>query len=582
MKYKLINPVIHSSIEQILINRGIPLKEVNHYLNTTDEDINEPEAFGPVIRVATTTLITAISEEKNAIIIVDADCDGYTSSALLINYLYDLFPNWVLNHLDWYIHEDKAHGLEDCYKKIIEANIYDLALLPDSSSNDYDFHKKLLDAGIISIVLDHHEADQISKAAAAVVNNQLSDYPNKQLSGVGVAWQFCRLIDKYLNANYANNYLDLVALGLVADMQSMTSFETKHLIIKGFKDENIKNPFIYYMAEKNKFSLGDHITPMGAAFYIAPFVNAMTRSGTIEEKTILFNSMLKFKAFEEVPSTKRGHKLGEKEKLVEQAVRVATNVKNRQTKAQDTGMELLESKIEKENLLQHKVLLFLLEPGQVDKNIAGLVANKYAPKYMRPCCVLTRVGDKYQGSARGCDKVGINNFKDICNESGVINWAAGHQGAFGLSIDASAVPAFLKTTDILLMDMPDEPIYKVDFIYSEKYNCWQDILDIASLEDLWGKDMDEPLIAIAGVSVTSDIVTLMSPDKKPTLKIVLPNRISLIKFNSSQEEYDKFNTEGYLIVDFIGKANKNEWMGRVTPQIFIEDYEIKEFHKYCF
>ena len=115
----------------------------------------------------------------------------------------------------------------------------------------------------------------------------------------------------------------------------------------------------------------------------------MTRSGSVEEKQLLFESMLKHKAFENLPSTKRGHYLGETETLVDQAIRVATNVKNRQTKAQESFLKKIESKIEKHNLLDHKVLLFLLEPGEVDKNIAGLVANKIMAKYQRPVCMLT-------------------------------------------------------------------------------------------------------------------------------------------------------------------------------------------------
>ena len=76
---------------------------------------------------------------------------------------------------------------------------------------------------------------------------------------------------------------------------------------------------------------------------------------------------------------------------MEQAMRVVANVKARQTKAQDVGLELLERLIEERNLLDHKVLLFLLEPGQIDKNIAGLSANKLMAKYQRPVCVLTKV-----------------------------------------------------------------------------------------------------------------------------------------------------------------------------------------------
>ena len=172
-------------------------------------------------------------------------------------------------------------------------------------------------------------------------------------------------------------------------MMSLRNIETKHLISTGLARP--RNPFIITMAEKNSFSLKGKLTPIGVAFYIAPFVNAMTRSGTVVEKQLLFESMLKHRAFLPLPSTKKGHALGETETLVEQAVRVATNVKNRQTKAQDEFLLKIEQKIEKYNLLEHKVLLFLLEPGEVDRNIAGLVANKIMAKYQRPVCILTKI-----------------------------------------------------------------------------------------------------------------------------------------------------------------------------------------------
>ena len=66
-------------------------------------------------------------------------------------------------------------------------------------------------------------------------------------------------------------------------MMSMISKETKHLINKGLKPENIHNPYIYEMWQKNKFKLGEHITSIDAAFYIVPMINAIQRSGTIEE-----------------------------------------------------------------------------------------------------------------------------------------------------------------------------------------------------------------------------------------------------------------------------------------------------------
>lgn len=602
MKYQLINKINpnYNTIQQILTNRGIPFNEISHYINTTDKDINSPLLLGEEkLKNAAAALTQAILSNESVLIIVDCDCDGFTSSALLINYLYDVFPSWVENNLHWFLHEEKEHGLGDCMEYISQRQ-FSLIIVPDAGSNDYQYHKQLKQQGRTVIVLDHHEAEFIS-SDAIVINNQLCDYPNKEFSGVGIVWQFCRYLDSLLNKDFANNYLDLVALGLTADMMSLQSLETKHLILKGFKEENIRNPFIYGMVEKNSYSLGPKVTPMGAAFYIAPFVNAMVRSGTLEEKELLFNSMLKFKAFDIILSNKRGHKLGEIEKLVEQALRTATNVKNRQTRAQDAGMELIEHLIEENHMMEHKVLLFLLEPGQIDKNIAGLCANKIMAKYQRPCCILTKVEvideniiltslppqsykyDTYQGSARGCDKVGITNFKDICTETGCIMYAEGHQGAFGLGIAADKIEKFLQKTDELLKDMSDEPIYYVDYIYEGCNVNPENILDIASLDDLWGKEMDEALVAIKNLKVTKDMITLMSPDKRPTLKITLPNKVALIKFNSNEEEYENLlSEEGYIAIDVVGKCNQNNWLGKIYPQILIEEYQIVGQCKYCF
>ena len=617
MKYQLIKPINenYSAIEQILTNRNIPYNKLYHYLNTTDEDINSYMLLGEVnLYAAAIALISCIRDSKKAIVIVDSDCDGFTSSALLINYLHDLFPSWVENHLTWFIHEGKQHGLNDFPVELI--NDIDLFLIPDASSNDYDYHKELAKLNKKIIILDHHEAERISDDAI-VINNQLCDYPNKQMSGVGIVWQFCRYLDNKLNTNYANNYLDLVALGMDADMMSMVSLETKHLINIGLTQ--IENPFFAAMVDKNAYSMKNEVTPIGVAFYVAPYVNAMVRSGTQQEKEIVFQSMLKFKAFEKIPSNKRGHKPGEMEQLYIQAIRTAINVKNRQTRAQDAGMALLEKMIEEHNLLDHKVLMFLLEPGEIDKNIAGLIANKFMAKYQRPCCILTKVietegGDmipledtipeikfepvkvkiSYQGSARGCDKTGVTEFKDICEQTGCIMFAEGHQGAFGLGIYSHTIGyddevagdnilQFLIKTDEILKDISDEAIYYVDYIYDGVNVNPQHVLDIAELNYLWGKDMDEPLVAIKNLKVTKDMITLMSPDSKPTLKITLPNKVSLIKFNSSQEEYERLYSEtGYIEIDIIGKCNKNEWNGWVTPQIFIDDYEIIDRIKYVF
>lgn len=587
MKFSLIKEINpkYSVLEQILTNRGIPHEELFAYTHTNPENLNSPLLLGEDrLKAGAKLLCEAIQKEQNILIIVDADCDGFTSSAVLINYLADSFPTWRAQHLQYFMHSGKQHGLGDCIDKILEEKTVSLVICPDASSNDYEEHKRLKENGIGCLVLDHHEAEYLSPNAV-VVNNQMSNYPNKDLSGVGITWQFCRYIDSLLGTDYADKLIDLVALGNIADMMSLHSLETKYVIEEGLNC--VTNPFIAAMAQKNSYSLKGKITPIGVAFYIAPFVNAMTRSGTQEEKELLFKSMLYEEAFTELPSTKRGHQEGETELLVDQAIRVAASVKNRQAKAQDAGVQFLEDMIEEQNLLSHKVLLFLLEQGEIDKNISGLIANKFMARFARPVCILTKVEKDgevfYQGSARGCDQVGITNFKDICIETGVVDYAEGHQGAFGLSIAAEKIDDFIQKTDELLREMGDESVYRVDYIFNDFFKIKDEtILDIADMEYYWGKDVEEPLIAIEGLRISAKDVTIY--DKKGfTIKIQIPHTdFSLMLFKATEEDCQKLKPAGEIELSIVGKCNKNEWMGNISPQVFIQEYEITDSKEYIF
>ena len=123
MNFKLITTPTESwgAIVQILVNRGIKKENIEHYLHTSDEDINSFESLGVNnLKAAAAALIHAIQNNLKVIIIVDSDCDGFTSSALLINYLHDLFPYWVENCLDYSFHEGKQHGLADHIETLLE------------------------------------------------------------------------------------------------------------------------------------------------------------------------------------------------------------------------------------------------------------------------------------------------------------------------------------------------------------------------------------------------------------------------------------------------------------------------------
>lgn len=582
MDYQLIKPIQenYSAIEQVLTNRGIKFEDIAHYLNVTEEDNLSPLLLDNVEQAAKMLFNQLHRDGFHIHVQVDSDCDGYTSAALLLNYIHAIIPS-AIEHISYSFHNGKMHGINPA---LIPPETT-LVIAPDSSSNDYDIHKMLHNKGVEVLVLDHHQAEKISEYAC-IVNNQLCDYPTKSLSGVGVVYKLCQFIDSLLPASEqkANQFLDMVAVGLVGDMMDLRDFETHYLVQTGLSQ--LQNPFIKGMAEKNHYQLGDNPTPIGVAFYIVPLINSITRVGTLEEKTLLFESMLNWKAFDLVPSTKRGC-AGQQETRLDQSLRTCTNVKNRQTRNQDAAVEQVKSIIKENNLLDHKILLVKLEHPSFDRGITGLIANKLMAEYQRPVALLVEVDEDgkkaWSGSARGYEKSKLNDFRGFCRDSGLIYLAEGHPNAFGFGILDENFDAFVEYADTTLKDIEFSPSYKVDFIHSANDVRPKEILELGNMKNLWGQNVDEPLIAVEHLSITKDMITLMSRDRNPTLKIQLSNGITCIKFKSSEEELESlFSENGCVTINLVGKAEVNKYFNSVTPQLIIQNYEIINRQEYFF
>lgn len=581
MEYRLRAPEfpIYTPVEQVLVNRGIPYDQINHYLNTTDDDILDPRLI-PHLDEGAKMLIKHISQNDKVLIQVDSDCDGYTSAALLMNYLYCLFPSFVNNNISYRVHMGKQHGIiPDTIPEDVK-----LVIAPDSSSNDYEAHEYLNLSGVDVLVIDHHEADHISKYAC-IINNQLCDYPTKSLSGVAMVWKFCCYIDILLKTDHAQKFLDLVALGLVADMMDVRDFETRRLIDKGL--QQIRNPYFRGAIDKDQFHFINEITPIGVAFYIAPLINATTRVGTQEEKLMLFESMLDFRGYELVPSTKRGCK-GQAETRVEQACRNCTNIKSRQTKIRDNSLEKIEQIIVNQNLLSNKILIVQLDDLITDRNLTGLIANQLMSEYQRPVLILNKIENEdgtitWEGSGRGYDKSRLKDFRGFLENNKYVMYAEGHANAFGIGIKDEDIGAFIASTNFALDGFDFTPIYNVDFIYKSDELTPDEVIDIAGMKSLWGQGVEEAEIAVEGIKVHKDNIRILSPDKNPTLKIMLPNGINFMKFRSSEEEYDKLYSElGYVTINIVGECERNIWNNKISPQVMIKDYEIVDRANYYF
>ena len=575
MRVNLINEINpnYTATEQILTNRGIPYDKINAYLNTTDSDINSFLDLNNM-EAAVKMLFKHLKSNSSILIQVDSDVDGFTSAALLYNYLRANYPN---ARIDYQVHDQKRHGLN--MVDSIYQNKYDLIIVPDAGSNEYEKHKILKDLNIDCLVLDHHDAPYESEFAL-VVNNQLSEkYENKDLSGVGIVWQLCRAMDHFSIEEPnrpADSYLDLVAVGLVADMMDVRSFETRRLIDKGLEIINNphakgKNIFLAEIVKKQSYSLGPEVTPTGIAFYIAPLINSVVRVGTHEERIFIFECFLDEIANELLPSTKRGSKPGDTETRVEQGVRVASNIRNRQKREQDKAAKIFEQHIDQE-YLDNNSLIVLDTGGTVAKDLNGLIANQMQAKYKRPALVVSEVDGYIEGSARGYESNIMKDFKSYVINSGLAEFAEGHPNAFGVRFTKENFKKFIEFSNKDLDYGDAHKEYDVDFIIDYEDLDSNMILEIAKLEKFWGTGLQEPFIMFKNVVIDRSKKFLM---KGNTLKLMAKD-IPCIKFRAPKGAFEELAPNEYTnsIVDIVGKPNLNVFNGQINAQIFIEDYEI--------
>ena len=511
MKCKLVNKDIRQNYtNELLMERGLSPEELQYFLEVPDDSaLQNPLALDYIEQAgAMFEKMTAATNMDTITVVVDSD----------VEYLRKW--NTVVNIVP-ILHKGKGHGLSDTYEDIINVHP-SYIVLPDAGSNDFEYMERICEdfEGIEFLILDHHivEPDTQFSDHAIIVNNQLSqNYKNKDLCGAGVTWQFCRYYDSIKGTSYANEFIDLAALGIISDMMSMLSLENRYIVHTGLN--SIQNYFFQALCEKQAFSMGGKVTPITVAFYITPLINAMIRAGAQEEKERCFTAFID--GHQLVPSQKRGAK-GTFEEVAIESARECTNARAKQNRVLDRVVEELEIKIAKHDLLSNKVLFIRLDDEDFPPELNGLCAMKLAAKYQRPT-IVARLNDEgeIKGSSRGLNESELTSFKNFMDESGFFTFTAGHDNACGVGIMDKNLGAFHDYANEKLANVDfGENWYEVNF---ERIAADQDIeqliYNIAEHDDLWGQGNPEPLIHIRDINITKHDVQVMGKSAD-TVKIV--------------------------------------------------------------
>ena len=583
MKYKLRNNYSTNpdkALEQILYDRGV--KDLDNFLNPSPTCELDPYLLDN-IEEAAERLLMHLRRGSNILFVVDSDADGFTSSSILWLYIKHIFPE---ANLEFTVHEHKQHGLDDKVTWITDEARWDLVIVPDAGSYDVEEHRALGELGIDVICLDHHEQlyDEYGVPvksdlpSAIIVNNQLSPrYSNKSLCGAGVVYKFCEVLDNILGIDQAHNYIDLAALGEIADVMDRSDTETNYIMLEGLK--NIHNEGFRALLEAQSYTLKEKaispypgLTPIDIAFYVAPLINAITRVGTMQEKETMFYCFIE--PNKPMQSTKRGAKPGDIEYAADQTARVGKNAKARQDRIKEQAIGTIEFKIQKDGLADNNIIVVEIDTSDnIPPELTGLVAMNIVSKYHKPVMIGRRNNENLiQGSIRSDGNfAGLPSFKKFLEDSGLVTYTAGHDNAAGWGLKGEKLDSLISYANKKLKAEDFENCYRVDYILNgEDYN--DELLGVlAAHPEYFGNHIDEPTIIVENIPLMS--IMAMGANKD-SMKISY-NGIDYVKFKDEAFVEEVMNNRTKKLTVY-GRPNLNEWMGKKSVQVFITDYEFKE------
>lgn len=564
--YKLKSPsniFIDDILEVVCRNRGI--QDIDKIKNPSPNDVIHYSRLVNIDKAVEVFSKYAQLDEIEIGMIVDSDADGYSSSAILTMYIKKHFPNIEIHH---YFHDKKQHGItKNAIKWINDNRQISLLLVPDAGSNDYDEHKQLYENNIAVIVLDHHETEKLSEHAI-VVNNQTSpEYENKQLSGVGVVYKFLQALDDTYGFEGAEEYVDIVALGLVADIMSMTTPENRYLVYNGLK--NIKNEYIKEMIFKN-IGKYEKVYPHTLSFNFIPKTNAIIRFSTMEDKQDLFKALI---GVEEIFYNTRSKK---EETLPQKATRLGTNAHKRQGDTKKKWLKTFREQIENEGLHNNVFIILVVDKEiKFDNELTGVLASAISGEYKKPVIILHYSKERgiYTGSLRGHDSV-LKDTKGFLNELQLFEFIEGHGQAAGCGIKSENIEklnALINNHKTFKLN-DNKSVAEVDFVISIKKLTAKLIEEVYSFEKYWGKGIEMPLFAITEIEVNTSQIKI----SENGLIKWMDKGIEFAQFIGDKSFIKVAQQDKTLKLNIIGTLGINSFLGNITPQVIIDDIEIIE------
>ncbi len=421
-QFQQFNSNLPLTICRILTQRKI--EDNNQLKNYLCPDFNElHDPFNMLgMQASCDRIEQAIEQQEKILIIGDYDVDGTTSVAVLYMFLSSFY-----HQVDYYIPNrfTEGYGVSDAAIDYAIQNNFKLIITVDCGIKSFNHIQRAKDAGIETIISDHHLPTENLPPAFAILNPKQPNcnYPYKDLCGCGIVFKLVSAIAdrKNISENDYKKYVDLVALAIAADIVPILD-ENRILCKLGLEQINQRQANYGIQALLEVAKLDEEIKVKHLVFVIAPRINAAGRISNAKTAVKLFLSP-------DLQSAK------------EQAQLLNENNDERRSLDQETFVQA-QGLILKDKEFTDKKATVLYCPDW-NKGVIGIVASRLIELYYRPTLVFTKSSDdKISGSARSID--GFNIYEAIASCHSYLENYGGHFAAAGLTLKLANYESFKK------------------------------------------------------------------------------------------------------------------------------------------
>lgn len=548
---------ISDVIAQVLVNRGIIDKSTaKDFLFGGQENLNDPYLLKNMEK-AIARIVKAITAKQKISVYGDYDVDGITSSALLYKVLKELG-----GIVEYYIpdRQHEGYGLNSTALTMLVASGTELLITVDcgiSATKEVNDIAKKLDI----IITDHHEPPDVLPMAYAIINPKQKDcpYPEKNLAGVGVAFKLSQALSQYYYGHDTqfSAYLDIVAIGTVADIVSLTG-ENRTLVKLGICEiANTKNIGLKALIEICRID-PTKIDTGKIGFAIAPRLNAAGRISRADFGVELLIT-----------------------DSIDRAEELASYLENENSQRQNVEKEIqvaAEAVVAGLDLSITKVLVVFGEgwhPG-----VIGIVASRLVEKYYRPVVMISIKDGIGKASCRSIPAFDIYAALNQCSD--LLLQFGGHRQAAGFSV----LPDHIDELRVRLNHIANTTLTQSDYVPVLMIDSLVSLDEINTgfLEQLgclepYGMGNHSPIFACKDVEV-KDIRTIGQDAQHLKLKVSkknITNEVVAWKMGGLAESI-QFKEN----VDLAFFPEINEWQGQQKIQLRAYDVrkiEITELEK---